>query len=170
MELSEAEHRQRQADREARPALGIQVRPNSRLDGDGVLGTDATTTYVTLAITVTNEGEKAAGRTQIDVWVPVFVADTTLYWVDPSGVHQTEWGRGARDPTTRLESGDGRYFDTHRLTRSLDTVPRIGETIYLHLPGHVQVGAESMIPVRVRARTDGSEADETYPLRLRHGS
>jgi len=160
--------RDRQQDRAAHPALGVEIEPsNVKPDDDGVIRTENTTVNLTLAIKVANSGTKPATRTHVQAWVPMFVDSTTLKWTDPAGRENDRWGLSANDPAVRLDSGAGREFDTRRMERTLDVVPLVGETIYLRVPCQVPPrGGESMIPVRVRARTDGSEADETYPIRL----
>ena len=169
IEIAEEDHRQRQADRVASPVLGIEIQPSNVKPGeDGVIRTDGTGVYVNLAITITNVGTKPAGRTQLETWVPSFVDSLTLKWTDPSGIEQNRFGTSAPDPASRLDTGDGREFDSLRMTRTLDAVPLIGETVYLRVNCPVPVRGEATIPVRVRARTDGSEAEETYPIRLRH--
>ena len=145
------------------------MRPANRQPGaDGYIETDATTVYVNLAITVTNEGTRAAGRTHIEAWVPTMIESTTLKWMDVSGGEQGRFGSSTPDPATQLDTGDGRKFDTQLMTRTLDSVPLVGETMHLRIACPVPVAGDATIPVRVRVRTDGSEADETYPIRLRH--
>jgi hypothetical protein len=166
---SARDHAQRQEDRAAQPALGIDIQPsNVKPDDRGVIRTEATAVYVNLAITITNDGSKPAERTQVEVWVPSFVDSPTLKWMDPSGAEQDRFGTSAPDPATQLDTGDGRLFETQRMTRTLEAVPLIGETVYLRLNCPVPVQGESMVPVRVRARTHGSEADVTYPIRLQN--
>jgi hypothetical protein len=165
--ITEDEYRQRQRDREARPALGIEFRPtNQVLDDDGFIRTDAGLVYVNLAIRITNSGDKPASGTEVEVWVPVAAGAPTLKWVDASGTENDDLGKGARDLTTKLPSGDGRELDTVRITRTLEAVPLMGSTIHLRIPCPMQVPGKGMVAVRVRARTDGGEADETYQIRL----
>jgi hypothetical protein len=167
--IAEEEHRQRLLDRSARPELGLEMQPsNVRPDEDGVIRTDATTIYINLAIALTNESTKPAGETRIEAWVPAFVESTTLKWMDPSGREETRFGSSTADPSTKLDTGDGRMFDTQRMTRTLDSVPLMGGTIYLRIACPVAVQGEAMIPIRVRAVTDGSEADRTHAIRLQH--
>ncbi len=141
---------------------------NVRPDDDGVIRTEATTVYVNLAITVTNRGTKPAGRTQLDAWVPTVVNSSTLKWVEPSGAELDRFGTSAPDPAIKLDTGDGRALDAQRMARTLGSVPLIGETVYLRIPCPIGVGTEGRIPVRVRVRSDDSEADVTYPIRLQH--
>jgi hypothetical protein len=169
LEITEVEHRLRLADRETRPVLGVEMHPSNRSPGDdGVIETDATTVYVNLAITITNRGTATAGRTHVDVWAPAVIETTTLKWMDPSSAEQDRFGFSTPDPSTRLDTRDGREFDTQRMTRTLESVPLVGETLYLRIACPVPVQGDATIPVRVRVLTDGSAADETYPIRLRH--
>lgn len=149
--------------------LGIEMRPsNHAQEDDGFIRTEATTIYVNLAITVTNQGTKPAGRTHVELWVPAMIESTTLKWMDPAGAKEDWFGSPSPDPSTQLDTGDGRRFGAQLMTRTLESVPLIGETLYLRIACPVPVGGEGMVPVRVRVRTDGSEADETHPIRLRN--
>ena len=125
---------------------------------EGVIETQATTQYVNLAIMLDNDGNKAAGSTQVEAWVPSVVSSTTLKWHDSSG-EESRSRSSVPDPAMKLPTGDGRTFDTQRITRTLDAVPLMGETLYLRLACPVGTQGESMIPIRVRATTDGSEAE-----------
>ena len=125
-EIAEDDHLQRKRDREARPELGVEVHPHNRVpDDDGVIRVRATSAYVNLAIGITNSGSRPAGHTRVEVWSPKVVG--SLKWVGSSGAEQDVHGDSAPDLSTKLPIGDGREFDTRRMTRTLETVPLIGE-------------------------------------------
>jgi len=168
VEIAEEEHKLRLAERAAAPILGIDIGPTNRVTGaDGFIEVDASEVYVNLGITVTNTGTKPAGRTHVDVWVPAMISSTTLKWMDPSGGEQSRFGSSTPDPSTRLDNGDGTDFDTQVMHRTLESVPLVGETLHLRVACPIPVPGEGTIPVRVRVRTDGSDAETTYPIRLR---
>jgi hypothetical protein len=170
LRISEEDHRLRLIDRDARPRLGIEIGPhNVQADADGILRLGGTDAFIELEVRVTNGGEKPAGRTKVAAWVPAALDSQALKWIDAAGQNLEELsGRSAFDLGVKLPTGDGREFDSRRIDRILESVPLIGETLYLRVPCQVpRVGAWSMIPVRVHARTDGSDdADMTYPIRI----
>jgi hypothetical protein len=167
LRMTRDEREERLRERAAKAVLGLRFRPgNVPVDADGVIQTEASIQYVNLEITVENTGEKPAGETQVEAWVPKHISSTTLRWLDDAAV-EDRTHISAPDPSTALPVGDGRSFDAQRITRSLEAVPLMGKTIYLRLACPMEGPGEGMIPVRVRARTDGSEVDDTYPIRLR---
>jgi len=167
LRIAEDEYRQRLLDRQARPELGLKIHASNQvLDANGYIHTQAQLTYVYLDIAITNSG-KAAGQTRIEVWVPEPAAQKTLQWIDDAGnAMEKESGR-VPDRSVRLPVGDGRQFDTRRMTRNLREVPQIGRLLHLRVPCPMAVPGEGMIPIRVRVQTDGSEAaDTTHEIRL----
>ncbi|HWT92448.1 MAG TPA: hypothetical protein VN238_05595 [Solirubrobacteraceae bacterium] len=158
LRVTRDEHVAKRAERDARPELSLDVRvANHAPDEDGVFRLAASSAYFNLAVTVGNRGNRTAGRTQIDVWVPRHIDSQTLLWMgDDRG---ERFGHASADPFVHLPTFDGRSFDTQRLRHTIDAVPLIGETLSFRacLPLDQRLGSW---PVRVVARTDGSEVEE----------
>lgn len=164
--IAEDDHTERKREREARPVLRLEISPsNFKVDDDGVLRLEASNAYVNVAIVIQNDGDKPAGATQVDAWVPAMIPSDTLKWTDPAGADHNRFGVSSPDPSIKLGTGDGRNFDSQRITQRLESIPLMGETVYLRMncPLDQRPG---MVPVRVVAKTDGSEVESTYPLRL----
>jgi hypothetical protein len=70
------------------------------------------------------------------------------------------------DADVKLPTGDGRELDTVRISRTLDDVDRLGETLYLMVPCPVPLSGEGPIPVRAVATAADDAAETTYVVRL----
>jgi hypothetical protein len=167
------ELRRIQLERVEKPSLTLAVSLANFLDEvdeEGVIRLDASMAHVRLAFHVENAGDAPSGRSIIKVWVPRAVSDENLNWVTESGHAEVDRSdRPVRDQL-KLPTGDGREFETQRMTWTLDEVDRLGETLYLRVECRVPSASEgeAMIPVHAEVRSAESKASADFAIRLRH--
>lgn len=142
-------------DRLARARLDLALEPVGRErdeEGRVIVGGTAMS-RVNYALHLRNDGRKAAGRTEVAVWAPRTIE---VRWAaDGNGGDLT----GAQRPSpsdVRLADEAGGEHPAVELRRSLDSVPLIGETLYLRFSSGVPFGGSFDAPVKVRVRSDGA--------------
>jgi hypothetical protein len=162
LQLTALEHSTRAREREARARIELTVLPgaNHEFDPHGVIWSQGSTIVTTLELTIVNRGDRAAGRTSIDVWVPRFTSDP--FWADGAGGREVAGvPRSTPDPKVRLNDGIGAHtYESARLTRVLDGVPvDQPERLYVRATFPTQ-DDEAAYPVDVIVRAEHAE-DET---------
>jgi hypothetical protein len=167
------ELKQSQLERVETPSLTLAVSLanfHDKVDEEGAIRTDGSMAHVRLAFHIESTGNAPTGRAVIQIWVPTVVSDKILDWVTESGSAEIDRTyRPVRDQL-KLPTGDGREFETQRMTWTLNEVDRLGETLYLRVPCRVPAagGGEGMIPVHAEVRSAESEASADFAIRLRH--
>lgn len=157
--IAEAEHEQRQRERQARAKLDVAVRcSNYKQRDDGVYVVDATQAWALFEITITNSGDRNAGRGTIEVDVPLSISDYGLRWTDAGGGEIPDRQERATPVAT-----EGRNV----LTGKLEGVGR-DHPEKLYAKGMAAVPGEYAIQVRVRAEhADAETAD--FDFRIERG-
>jgi hypothetical protein len=83
---AEAEHEHRQRERQARAKLDVAVDcVNMARLADGRYATERNQALVRLEITITNTGNRNAGRGTVEVDAPMSISDLYLRWSDAGG-------------------------------------------------------------------------------------
>lgn len=155
LRISEAEHQQRQRDRQARAKLDVDVEcVNMEQRADGVLLTEGNNANVRLKITVTNSGDREAGRGVVEVDAPLGISDLGFRWSDAGGRELPEYPERA-----------ARVGDRNVLSRQFDGVGLgVPQEIYVTMP--TSVPSDFPVEVRVRAEHANEPVTVSFPLRI----
>jgi len=155
LELAEAEHERRERERQARAKLDGAVEcVNMEQREDGVLLTEGNSANVRLKITVTNSGEREAGRGIVEVDAPLGISDLGFRWSDGGGRELPEYAERA-----------ARIGDRNILSRQFDGIGRsVPQELYVTMPTSVP----SDFPVVIRVRAEHADEPEpvSFPLRI----
>jgi hypothetical protein len=138
--------------------VSVEPGPNHELGDDGTIWTTAGTIITTLVVLITNEGDRATGKTLLNVWVPRMPGGEP-FWAETAGGRELpELGRGTPDPKVRLNLGGGApTYESVRLSRTLDRVAvDLPEQVYLRTPFVVQ-NHQTVYPVDVIVRAEGAD-------------
>ena len=170
LSLSEAEDARREEDRRARARLAVTVEPgpNHELGEDGAIWTSAGTIITTLVITIANSGERPAGTTHVDVWLPRMPLGEP-FWAESSGGPELSGvSKATPDPSVRLNLGGGApLYESVHLSRRLGHVAvEISERIFLRAPFAVE-DVENAYPIDVVVRAEGADKEATTRQVLR---
>lgn len=158
LELSEAEHRQRERDRQTRAELEIRFGGIAAKDAtdDGTVLVPGGNAWIRLPISVTNSGDRESGRGELGVRVPATINDYGMRWCDIGGNELPDY------PQRAARSGDHNI-----LTRPLESIaPGFTDEFFINLPiqGSSQGVTEHLVEARVRA-AGAEEATADFALR-----
>lgn len=158
-------------EREPGPRFSVSVEPGPDHDvgDDGVIWTAGPDFLARLIVTVTNDGERPSGRTEVDVWLPS--AETgDPWWAEEDGsAPMGDVPQAARDASVRLSLNDeAPTYDAVRLSRVLDRV-EIGVSERLAMCTHFELrpGRNAFpVDVVVRGEEAGDEARHRAVIRI----
>lgn len=154
--ISEAEHRERSRERAVRANLAVSVEPgsNHERDDSGAVWTNGGTIWTSIAITIQNDGDRAAGRTVVNAWIPD-AADGDAFWADgPGGAELPDMLGAVRDPAVNLSERAGApLFPTVRLTRVLDRVS-LGPPERLYVRAPLTASGDDSYPIDVTVEAE----------------
>jgi hypothetical protein len=157
-------------EREPGPHFSVSVDPGPDHDvDDGVIWTAGPDFLARLIVTVTNDGERPSGRTEVDVWVPR--AETgDPWWAEQDGsAPMGDVPQAAPDASVRLSLDDqAPTYDSVRLSRVLEHV-EIGVSERLAMCAHFELrpGRNAFpVDVVVRGEAAGSEAKHRAVIRI----
>lgn len=155
LELAQAEHEQRKRERQARANLAISAEcVNMERRADGVYVTEGNVANVRLKITITNLGEREAGRGIVEVDAPLGIRDLGFRWSDGGGRELPDYPERA-----------ARIGDRNVLSRQFDGIGRdVPLEMYVTMPTSVP----GDFPVVIRARAEHADEPEpfSFPLRI----
>jgi hypothetical protein len=158
-------------EREPGPRFSVSLDPGPDHDvgDDGAIWTAGSDFLARLILTVTNDGERPSGRTEIDVWLPRAQAGDP-WWAEADGA--TPMGdvpQAVPDADVRLRLDDGApTYETVRLSRVLDRV-EIGVSEHLRMCAHFELNAgRNAFPVDVVVGGEdaGDEAKHRAVIRI----
>jgi hypothetical protein len=166
------EERQVQADqRSARAELTVTVAPggNHELDDLGTVWTNGSTVITTVVITIENRGERSAGRTIVEVWLPQAATGDAFWASGPGGPELPDVAKSTPDPGVLLSaSATAPTFSAHYLSRTLDQIAvGVPERLYVRAPFAVDVAATYPIDVVVSAEGTVEPAKVRYLLNIK---
>jgi hypothetical protein len=167
LQVTEAEHAARVQERRARAKLELTVAPgsNHEVDPHGVIWTQASAIVTTLELTILNKGDRAGGRTSVEVWVPRFTGHA--FWANGAGGAEVAGlSRAVPDSAVRLNEGSGApTYEADRLTRELEGIPiDLPTRLYVRTTFPIE-GHEVAYPVDVVVRAEHTD-DDTRARRI----
>lgn len=158
--LTEAEHEQQRRDREARARLVVAASIVTYEPGeDGVIRLGGSSGNLRMTVTITNEGDRDAGRGHVHVTLPLSMRNTAIRWADAGG-----------HPLPDQPQHAGQLGDHYVIAREIDGVARVvPEMMWLIVP--VDVPYQDNIneyPIRIRVAAEGADAEAAldFPLRI----
>jgi hypothetical protein len=157
--------------REPGAHFSVSVEPGSDhdVDDDGAIWTAGQDFLARLIVTVTNDGERPSGRTEVDVWIPR--AETgDPWWAEEDGSAPTgDVPQAVPDPSVRLSlDSEAPTYETVRLSRVLDRL-EIGASERLAMCAHFAVDpGRNAFPVEVAVRGEdaGDEVKHRKAIRV----
>ena len=158
-------------EREPGPRFSVAVDPGPDHDvgKDGAIWTAGPDFLARLILTVTNDGERPSGRTEVDVWIPRAEAGDP-WWAERDGATPIgDVPQAVPDESVRLSLDDGApTYETVRLSRVLDRV-EIGVSEHLRMCAHFEVkpGRNAFpVDIVVRGEDAGGEAKHRAVIRV----
>ena len=158
-------------EREPGPHFSVSLEPGPDHDigKDGSIATTGPDFLARLILTVTNDGERPSGRTEVDVWIPR--AETgDPWWAEEDGsAPMGDVPQAVPDDGVRLSLEDGApTYEAARLSRVLDRV-EMGVSERLPMCAHFEVNpGRNAFPVDVVVRGEdaGDEARHRAVIRV----
>jgi hypothetical protein len=150
-------------------SVSVDPGPDHDVDADGVIWTAGPEFLARLILTVTNDGERPSGRTEVDVWIPRVEAGTP-WWAEEDGAAPIgDVPQAVPDESVRLSLDNGApTYDTVRLSRVFDRV-EIGVSEHLAMCAHFELrpGRNAFpVEVAVRGEDEGGEAKHRAVIRI----
>jgi hypothetical protein len=156
-------------EREPGPHFAVSVEPGPDHDvgKDGAISTAGADFLARLILTVTNDGERPSGRTEVEVWIPRAEAGDP-WWADEDGSAVGAAPPAVPDDGVRLSLDDGApTYESVRLSRVFDGV-EAGASQRLAMCAHFEVQpGRNAFPVDVVVRGEDAGDEERHRAVIR---
>jgi hypothetical protein len=159
LQLSEAEQEQMRREREARARLNISAHVMAYEPTDGVIRLGGSHGTLRVEIAVSNDGERDAGRGNVEVTLPLNAPNDLSHWSNPDGRKLAE-----------LPEPAARVGESNVLRRPIEGVAhnvpeRMWFTVYVAVPDGDGVND---YPIRVLVAAEGADGEAVcdFPLKV----